>query len=294
MGGTLQLSSQLGQGTQVRVKLPLTTLAKAIPVPTPLSEGTPLNLRSLRVLVVDDYRPNRLLLEKQLRYLGHQVNEASDGSIGLCLWLKEHFDVVITDCNMPNMDGYALAREIRRYEQENGKSPCLLLGFTANAQPEERQRCRDAGMDGCLFKPSTLHDLGGWLEQYVIEVDAEPQVKGSSASLLLLQGLQPLTGGDHGVTKQLLTELARSNREDSQLLAQLWTLHDIAGLSELAHKLKGGARIISADTLVKACEVLEELCDKPDVMPDVVSVAVQDLRNAMEEFELTVQEALEG
>ena len=62
---------------------------------------------------------------------------------------------VITDCNMPLMNGYKLARAIRDEELARGLQPGLILGLTANAQPEEKDRCIEAGMDDCLFKPIT-------------------------------------------------------------------------------------------------------------------------------------------
>ncbi|TWC46126.1 response regulator receiver domain-containing protein [Pseudomonas sp. SJZ080] len=61
------------------------------------------------MLVVDDYPPNRLLLAQQLGLLGHRVVEAADGLSGLEAWHREHFDVVISNCSMPNMNGYEMA-----------------------------------------------------------------------------------------------------------------------------------------------------------------------------------------
>ena len=65
---------------------------------------------------------------------------------------------------MPVMNGYELARAIRLHEQQTQQPPCTLLGFTANAQPEEIQRCKQAGMDDCLFKPLSLVALSQWVE----------------------------------------------------------------------------------------------------------------------------------
>ncbi len=67
---------------------------------------------------------------------------------------KNHFDLVIADCNMPVMSGYELARSIRRDESEQQRPPCTLLGFTANAQPEENNAARTLGWMTACSSPS--------------------------------------------------------------------------------------------------------------------------------------------
>lgn len=115
---------------------------------------------------MDDYPANRLLLSQQLNYLGHNVLDEQDGAHGLRAWRNNHFDVVITDCNMPVMNGYELAKAIRAEELLSGGPPLLILGFTANAQPEEIERCAAAGMDDCLFKPIGMKELMARLSEW--------------------------------------------------------------------------------------------------------------------------------
>jgi len=74
---------------------------------------------------------------------------------------KKSVDIILTDVNMPNMDGYTLARRLR--EQ---KISLPVIGVTANALAEEKQRCIDAGMDGCLSKPVTLNVLQPALAEF--------------------------------------------------------------------------------------------------------------------------------
>jgi two-component system sensor histidine kinase EvgS len=130
--------------------------------------------RPLTILVVDDYPANRLLLSRQLSWLGHQVLEAEDGQQGLEQWSEYEFDLVITDCNMPVVSGYELAGAIRDEERCQGLSPTVILGLTANAQPEEKIRCIEAGMDDCLFKPIRLEELSAWLAARFLSEPAAP------------------------------------------------------------------------------------------------------------------------
>lgn len=124
MGGTLTLRSLEGLGTQVDVHLDLPTAAA--PKAQSFSPAAPpAKSASLRVLVVDDYPANLLLLDKQLRTLGHKVVLAEQGQDALALWRKHPFDVLITDCNMPIMDGHELTRRIRALECDQGLPACL-------------------------------------------------------------------------------------------------------------------------------------------------------------------------
>ena len=272
MGGTLALSSVPGEGTQIEVLL-------SLPVFDALAEAPPAEIeallpgRVLNILVVDDYPANRLLLSQQLGYLGHRVEDAEDGVQGLHAWRGDHFDVVITDCNMPLMSGYELARNIRAEERAQGLSPGVILGFTANAQPEEKQRCAEAGMDDCLFKPISLRQLSTRLAS--IMPNASPSTDGVD-----LTSLEQLTGGDTASIKSLLEELVSSNAEDETRLLRLFAQHDMPGLADLAHRIKGGARIIQAQRLIVACETLEDACRGGD--ESLLADAVEKLRQAME------------
>ncbi|EJM27395.1 transporter substrate-binding domain-containing protein [Pseudomonas sp. GM25] len=281
MGGTLSLQSTVGEGTQIEVCLRLPVLE---PQPRmPVAEVEPAVVaHSLNVLVIDDYPANRLLLSQQLSYLGHQVTDAEDGAHGLRAWRNEVFDVVITDCNMPIMNGYDLVRAIRQEEAERGLPRSLVLGFTANAQAQEQERCLEAGMDDCLFKPISLKDLNARLAQ------AEPRVRSVADDApdapapddIDLSSLEQLTRGDRESVKSLLTDLAASNDDDMAKLLRLFTQHDLPGLADLAHRVKGGARIIKAATLIDACEALEAATQGLDSAQ--LTVAVDALQQSME------------
>jgi two-component system sensor histidine kinase EvgS len=250
MGGSLQLSSQPGVGTQVQVSLFLATLPGE-QLPEPVEAPIHSTRSPLNVLVVDDHPANRLLMCQQLEFLGHQFSVAADGAAGLEAWEAQPFDLVILDCNMPIMNGYELARAIRQQEQQTPRPPCTVLGFTANAQPEEIQRCKQAGMDDCLFKPLTLTALSQWVE------GIEPTVRDPAFSL---KGLHLLTGGNPVLEQRLLTELLNSNQMDRQALLALSRSGDRQSFLDIAHKIKGAARIVQASRLIDSCEALEMAC----------------------------------
>ena len=214
---------------------------------------------SLSVLVVDDHPVNRLLLCWQLSELGHRTIAAEDGHEGLERWLAQPFDVVITDCNMPRRNGYELARAIRDEEAASDRAPSLLIGFTANAQVEEKVRCIDAGMDECLFKPIRLHDLQQALTgASQCDSGVEP-VEGTTLTEIDLSALEQMAGNDHSMIDRLRAEVLRSLHHDLQRLDDLNHEHDSDGLRELAHHIKGGAQMVGAARVVSACAVVEKV-----------------------------------
>ncbi|SEO78274.1 two-component system, NarL family, sensor histidine kinase EvgS [Pseudomonas sp. NFACC39-1] len=283
MGGTLTLSSVPGEGTQIEVLLSLPALEALAQAPSAQVEALA-PVRALNILVVDDYPANRLLLSQQLSYLGHRVREADEGVQGLRAWRAERFDVVITDCNMPLMSGYELARAIREAERAEGLSPGVILGFTANAQPEEKARCVEAGMDDCLFKPISLKELNSCLASVTQDCAAVPDelALASTTGDIDLSSLEQLSAGDTGSIKKLLKELVNSTAQDQAQLMRLLARQDLPGLADLAHRVKGGALMIRAQRLIAACEALESACrggDRP-----LLGAAVDDVRQAMDDL----------
>lgn len=109
------------------------------------------SLSEYHVLIVDDHPINRMLLSEQLASIGFTTGTAIDGVDALKYLDSHNVNIVLTDVNMPNMDGYQLAKELRRLEYG-----IPIIALTANAMAEEKQRCIDAGMNDCLSKPTTI------------------------------------------------------------------------------------------------------------------------------------------
>lgn len=280
MGGQLHLSSVQGAGTQVEITM-VVPLLEPEEIAVDEAQQEVGSTRSLNVLVVDDYPANRMLLAQQLSYLGHRVADAENGALGLKAWRMGQFDVVITDCSMPVMDGYELARAVRSEEVALGRAPCQIFGFTANAQPEEAVRCREAGMDQCLFKPISLKDLSACLASGVPQGPSGKSADESDGQIDLTY-LKQLSQGDDGVVHKLLAELAISNRQDLGALIELFVKDDYEGLSALAHGVKGGGKLIQARKLIECCEQLEEICRMAE--PQGLAGAVDALHYSMEQL----------
>lgn len=131
------------------------------PLATPLLSATD---GRARILLVEDNPVNQLVAKGMLAKLGCQVQLATQGVEALEWLEREDFDLVLMDCNMPVMDGYEASRRIR----QSGRWPELpIVALTANAMPEERERCRAAGMSDYLAKPFRREELLALIDHWV-------------------------------------------------------------------------------------------------------------------------------
>jgi two-component system sensor histidine kinase EvgS len=244
MGGQISLESWPGAGTRVLVELPLARVAQTrshTPQPADrLAAG-----RSLRLLVVDDLSTSLLVLSRQLEFLGHDVVPAHSAESALAVWREGTFDGVITDCNMPGMSGYALAEQIRQIEAEQSLRRCPIIGCTANAMSDERQRCEQAGMDQLLVKPVSLERL------------AQVLARVAPVQSFDIQTLRTMTQANEVQMQRLLSELWKNLQQEGQALQPAVGAHDWQTLGASLHRLKGAASLIDAVPLAKACASLD-------------------------------------
>ncbi len=264
MDGTITMTSKLNSGTQVQFTIPVAARVRnetSEPVVPRIKSGTS---PSMRVLIVDDHPANRLLLQRQFVHLGHIVTEAKDGEQGWALWQTNPFDLVVTDISMPNMDGLELTKLIRTYQT----TPVFIMGLTANAWPEERSRCLEAGMDECLFKPLQLPQLRVLLDKAALHLqmntlpspntDDESQAK--LENVLNIAGLLTLTQNDKTLIRELLSTTLDSNLNDIKNADQYLQEGNWLELARCAHRLAGAMQIINASQIEHLCRQMETSC----------------------------------
>jgi len=122
--------------------------------------------RSPILLVAEDNATNRMLIERQLKFFGVRADFAQDGEAALELWRRTDYDLVLTDCHMPRMDGFDLTRAIRGAENEAVRH-VPIIALTANAMVGESERCLNAGMNDYLAKPVTLVQIRNVLLRWI-------------------------------------------------------------------------------------------------------------------------------
>jgi PAS domain S-box-containing protein len=188
LGGEIDATSRPGAGSRFRVRLPFaadaTVAAGPATVPTGPAAGS--------VLIVDDNAINRFVLRHLIEETGLTVSEAEDGAEGVARAEAAAFDLILMDISMPRMDGLEAARRIR--VGSGPSSRARIIAVTAHAQPGERQRFREAGMDECLVKPVTRGMLAVLLAGDEPEDPAEPLVPAEPVDAAVLADLAAHVG----------------------------------------------------------------------------------------------------
>ncbi|CAM3064354.1 ATP-binding protein [Pseudomonas floridensis] len=245
MKGEISLHSEPRSGTRITIDVPLARVEHVI---TPEHDGAepPVDQRSLHVLVVDDLSANRMVLTRQLEFLGHQVVPVDGGESALQVWRDGAFDAVITDCNMPGISGYALTEAIRRIEAQELRQRCPVIGCTASVLSDEGPRCEQSGMDGLLIKPLSLERLSHELSRLVREPTFD------------IRTLQRMTQANEPQMQRLLAELWKNLLHERSALAMAVRSQDWPTLTASLHRLKGAASLIDALPLARACMALED------------------------------------
>jgi len=99
--------------------------------------------------------------------MGYEADIAEDGLQAIGRWQENHYDLILMDCQMPNMDGYEASLKIREQERSRGRIPIIAL--TANASERDREKCHRCGMDEVLTKPYRKQELADVLERWLHE-----------------------------------------------------------------------------------------------------------------------------
>jgi CheY-like chemotaxis protein/HPt (histidine-containing phosphotransfer) domain-containing protein len=204
-----------------------------------------------------------MLLMRQVQTLGYAAQTAEHGLEALEKWKSGRFGLVITDCHMPQMDGYELARSIRSLESAEDRKRVPIIACTANALQGEAEACRAAGMDDCLVKPVELSQLTEKLDQWLPippdpagaagpAADAEPSVTPIDQTLLMKN-----CGGYAAVVSEVLAAFRRTCDEDAAGLKEALVAGDAARVTQSAHRMAGASKMIGAVGFAAACEQID-------------------------------------
>ncbi len=277
MDGQIELKSELGQGSAFSITLTLPVSGapgEAVPqahpevkqrVVPPLfndPEGAPL------VLAVDDHPINRELLARQIKLLGMNAETAENGLDALQKWQAGRYAMVISDCHMPEMDGYKLAGEIRRIEDERSLPHTPLIAWTANALAEEAKRCYAAGMDALLVKPASLSQLrqtvAQWMNIETEDLDTaapHPVKQGSPIDHEVLEKVVADADARNGVLRDFMNHI----RTDRVKLQERLARNDRLDVERTAHRMSGSSRMVGAGEFAAACSAIEQAARDGDM-----------------------------
>jgi len=212
------------------------------------AEGTP---GRPRILVAEDQPINQMVIERLLMRRGYAADCVADGNEVLERLQTGDYDLIFMDCQMPELDGYATTREIRRREASDGKH-IAIVALTGHALDGDRQQCLAAGMDDYLAKPLREPELQAKLERWL------PAAK-QTAKAIDPTRFAELRGS---FTRDEMAELLRTFKVNIPVLLEQVSAaaasHDLESVRTAAHRIRGNATAIGAAALASTAAALEQ------------------------------------
>ena len=238
------------------------------------------------ILIAEDNITNQDVIRRQLAQLGYAAEIANDGEEALSFWKNKKYAILLTDCHMPNMDGYELTGAIREAEDESdARFP--IVAITANALQGEADRCLAAGMDDYLSKPLEMAKLKQALKKWmpvsslpIMETMAPIEQSSHTEEQSELQppppppppavndsgnggdpvdpsSLYDMFGDDPVAVTEILKDFVDPATSNVMEIVQGFTDRSASAVAAAAHKLKSSSRAVGANTLADLCLSLE-------------------------------------
>ncbi len=276
LGGEISVESDLGEGSVFKFEVPLDVAAKDLQAvnlydATKGHEHTELP-KNIRLLAVDDHPINQKFVMKLLTKLGFSnVDLAENGREALDMIAANTYDLVLMDCQMPELDGYQAATKLRQIEAGTGRH-LPVIALTANAMVGDRDKCLKAGMDDYLSKPIEPEKLVTIIKQHVssgksvathlVEVQSEENGIRDAEPPVDMDHLNLFTDGDKDEEKELLDLFFEQADLSLTQLRSTLKSDDHEAWKKAAHRLKGAAANLGANPLSIACAQAEEQYDQ--------------------------------
>lgn len=238
MGGSISLKSFAGVGTRIDVDLPIEFIDSQL-----VREEYQGMVRTdglsaaLNILVVDDHPDNLAVIERQLVDLGYSSVLVDTGQQALESWRDNHFDLILLDCQLPDIDGYTVARRIREHEfKEGGFTP--IIAISALHGSNHQQACTEAGIDGVLGKPIRLKELAEMIESWCADVLPSELLHSPDNILSIVDSIEP------SAQLALQERFLLTTEEDLQALKSAIGVRDWPAANSLAHRINGASLML--------------------------------------------------
>jgi CheY-like chemotaxis protein/HPt (histidine-containing phosphotransfer) domain-containing protein len=263
------------------------------PVPAePAEPSTPEPFSRMRVLVAEDDTSSQVVVATMLQFLGCKVDVVSCGKEAVSMVSRKHYDVVLMDCNMPDMNGFEATEEIRRLE--GNKKHTVVIALTANAINGFREKCLAAGMDEYLSKPirsGTLQEmLSRWstpqrpfslhTSEPLSDEGSRETASGTVFDEARLQNLLRMfkkTGKD--LVPAVIEPYLKNVERNIPALYAAVNEKNFSGVYETAHYLLGGSRNLGLHKLSEICIALQDnsIRDNHDTVRELLVALEQEL-----------------
>jgi len=214
----------------------------------------------VRLLLAEDNPTNQLVTMKLLEKIGYHADAVTDGTEVLRALQAAHYDLILMDCQMPDMDGFEATRRIRRLE--NGKQRIPIIAMTANALRGDRDRCLEAGMDDYLSKPVEPVRLAAMIQKWLIPdennieiletIDDEPDLSIFNRDTFLVRVMN-----DGDLAAQIIAAFIQDMPLQLDILTAAVAGGSAISAGKQAHKIKGAAANMSGEAMREAARQME-------------------------------------
>ncbi len=245
-----------------------------------------------------------------IRMLGHEVEIASNGQIAVAKYKSGEYSLLFMDCQMPIMDGYEATREIRKFESERQLEPVHIIALTAGSDKENRNKCRQAGMDGFLTKPFSISDIRKNIEIHLrhgfsdTDMFADIDRKFTQQAewggeieqeykVLNLSAIESIRDVERQTGKQLLPAIFEGyvNQMDEKLrdIERGFSAHDSTSVYRTAHAIKSMSANIGADKVRSISSQIEKKSRENQLgeLAEEIIVLTEAYHEFVEQFDIS-------
>ena len=319
MGGDVRMHSVVGQGTTLflTARLPVVDPEAVDLGVVTASGGAPVLVKRAKpsreaaerersvVLLAEDHPMNRRVVVHQLGIIGFHVDTAEDGQQALELFARSaRYGLVLTDLNMPVMDGFELAGALRRLEAEAGLPHVPIVAWSANVLPGEAEKCVAAGMDDFLGKPAPMPVLADMLRRWVPHLrwtaaetgdasvaPAEDRTAPAADEVIDSAALDEMTGADPELAATILADYVGSSRSDMAALGAALAARNEEEVRRHAHRLQGASGMVGARQVASLAARMEAAAGSSVEDWGVLRAMADDLDLAVAQVEALVGSA---
>jgi signal transduction histidine kinase/DNA-binding response OmpR family regulator/HPt (histidine-containing phosphotransfer) domain-containing protein len=243
-----------------------------------------------RILLAEDNLVNQKVALRLLEKLDYCVDVVANGRAAVAAWQTGSFDLILMDCQMPQLDGYEATREIRRLEE--GKSHIPIVALTAHAMKGDEEKCRAAGMDDYLSKPINRAKLDACLDRLLpctgstgvnIALQGAPIDAGSANYPVDWEALLESSDGDEGFVRDLAEAYFGTGDRELAAIAAALSAGESATIVISAHTLKSASANLHASAATSAAAQLEAAAGLGEngEIPALVEKLTMEVRQAI-------------
>lgn len=296
MGGTIGVESVEGKGSTFWFTVPLRIERDVQPVSQPVMHHIipkeAIAAENANILLVEDHPINRMLLTQLLEKLGiTKYDIAENGQEAIDCVECKYYDLILMDCQMPEVDGYEAAATIRHMET-NLQIHTPIIAMTANAMVGDREKCLKSGMDDYISKPIDFNKLIETVSRWLsLKTDRSAvslltqnghdfaQTQPTEQTPVDLSHLNLFTNGNIEEEKLLFDVFLESTNESLESLHYHYLQENDDGWRKAAHRLKGAAANLGAKPLFAVCERAEQM---PGMSAEEKSACLEELNEQMD------------